>query len=243
ASGGQWDLVVQAQFCAAITRHVIDLNAASGVQQDWGTVSNYYQTTPYNWYAKFWHQTDISYEGQTYAFCYDDVFDQSSTIHTATPTNVTVTIGGFAGESDSTSTDSTDSSSTDSDATSATTLLEAESFTLMQGVDVETCEEGGQNVGWIDTGDWIVWDVDIPSDGTYTVQYRVASLNGGGIIQFENAGGDPVYGTIDVPATGAWQTWLTIQHSATLSAGQQQVAIYAPAGGYNINWIQLTRAD
>jgi hypothetical protein len=97
ASGGQWDKVVQAQLCAAITRHALDLNVATGVTQDFGAVSRYYVTEPYNWYSKFWHQTDITVDGYSYGFCYDDVFDQSATINAGSPTRATVTIGGFAG--------------------------------------------------------------------------------------------------------------------------------------------------
>ncbi len=118
--------------------------------------------------------------------------------------------------------------------------IEAEEFSYNNGVGTEPCSEGGENVGWIDAGDWMVWDVYIPTTGTYTVEYRVASLNGGGTIQLEKAGGNPIYGTIDVPSTSGWQTWSTIAHTVALDAGQQQLAIYVPAGGYNINWLELT---
>jgi hypothetical protein len=50
----------------------------------------------YNWYCKFWHQPDISLDKYTYAFCYDDVFDKSSTINCPSPDSVLVTFGGFA---------------------------------------------------------------------------------------------------------------------------------------------------
>ncbi len=121
-----------------------------------------------------------------------------------------------------------------------TTRVEAEDYALMSGVDVEPSSEGGQNVGWIDAGDWMVWNIDLPSSGSYKVEYRVAGLNGGRI-QLEKAGGSPVYGGIDVPVTGGWQTWQSISHTVTLDAGPQQIAIYAPAGGYNLDWIQFTR--
>lgn len=118
--------------------------------------------------------------------------------------------------------------------------IEAENYAAMSGVQTEACSEGGQDVGWIDTNDWIVWNVDIPVAGTYTVQYRVASLNGGGVIQLEKAGGSPVYGSVSVPGTGGWQNWTTISHQVTLPAGQQQIAVKALAGGYNINWLKIT---
>ncbi|UII19967.1 carbohydrate-binding protein [Fulvivirga ligni] len=121
------------------------------------------------------------------------------------------------------------------------TTLEAENYALMSGVQTESCSEGGSNVGYIDANDWMVWDVNVPSNGTYLVEYRVASQNGGGNLQLEKAGGNPVYGTRSIPATGGWQNWSTVSHTVNLSAGQQQMAIKALAGGWNLNWIKLTR--
>jgi beta-glucanase (GH16 family) len=119
--------------------------------------------------------------------------------------------------------------------------IEAENWAAMAGVATEACTEGGQNVGWIDANDWIVWNVNVPTSGTYTVSYRVASLPGGGVIQLEKAGGSPVYGTVSVPATGGWQNWTTVSHQVNLSAGQQQIAVKALAGGFNLNWLEIKR--
>jgi len=88
------DLVVQAQFCAALNRHALDLAAPAGSTQNWGDSSKFFKTAPYNEYVKFWHRADISWNRFSYAFCYDDVFDFSSTLHTSAPTSATVTIGG-----------------------------------------------------------------------------------------------------------------------------------------------------
>jgi len=94
-AGQSLDLVVQAQFCAALNRHAIDLTAASGATQDWSDTSRYFKTAPANDYVKFWHDADISYNRFSYGFCYDDVFDQSSTIHSSSPERAEITIGGF----------------------------------------------------------------------------------------------------------------------------------------------------
>ncbi|MCD2340261.1 family 16 glycosylhydrolase [Ideonella azotifigens] len=119
--------------------------------------------------------------------------------------------------------------------------VEAENFANMAGVQTEACSEGGQNVGWIDANDWMVWNVNVPSAGTYTLQYRVASPGGGGVIQLEKAGGAPVYGSVAVPATGGWQNWTTVQHQVQLPAGQQQIAVKALAGGFNLNWLKIVQ--
>ncbi|NJO88016.1 MAG: carbohydrate-binding protein [Chloroflexia bacterium] len=323
AEGGQWDKVVQAQLCAAINRHVVNLNAVSGAVQDWSNPSTYYQTAPYNWYCKFFHRSDISLESKTYTFCYDDVFDQSSTINAPVPTNAKITIGkidggivipdgkatfyedcsyggwavgleegnynmsdliakgipndkisslkvdagyeviaywdiNFGGASVTLTSNisclvnvANGSENWNDKITSLkvqksnnggwSTRIEAENWAIMQGVQKEPCSEGGENVGYIDQGDWIVWDVDLPATGAYTVEYRVASANSGGVIQLEKAGGNPIYGTINVPSTTDWQIWKTIKHNVNLTAGSQQIAVAVPAGGYNINWLQITQ--
>jgi len=102
---------------------------------------------------------------------------------------------------------------------------------------------GGQNVGYIQTGDWISYPaVMIPTTGTYRVSYRVAALYSGGSLQLEKAGGTPVYGGISIPATGGYQTWTTISHIVTLSAGSQNFGIKATGSGWNINWFTITKA-
>ena len=93
-SGQTLDLVVQAQFCAALNRHAIDLNAAAGTTQDWSDSTKFFKTEPYNAYVQFWHRADINWE-QVLQFCYDDVFEYSSTINAPSATDAKVTIGGF----------------------------------------------------------------------------------------------------------------------------------------------------
>jgi beta-glucanase (GH16 family) len=125
--------------------------------------------------------------------------------------------------------------------TNVPATIQAESYCSSVGVQLENTTDagGGQNVGYIDQNDYMIYRVNVPTAGTYRIQYRVASQNGGGSIRFERAGGSPVFGTIAVPSTGGWQTWQTIQHDVTLPAGQQEVAITAAAGGFNINWFSI----
>jgi hypothetical protein len=121
------------------------------------------------------------------------------------------------------------------------TNIQAEAFCTQSGTQLETTSDtgGGQNVGYIDANDWLAYRVNIPTAGTYTIQYRVASQTGGGSIRFERSGGGTVFGTISVGSTTGWQTWTTIQHNVTLPAGQQEVAIVALAGGFNLNWFRI----
>ncbi|MFB9245972.1 carbohydrate-binding protein [Massilia antarctica] len=122
--------------------------------------------------------------------------------------------------------------------------IQAEAYCQMSGVQLETTSDagGGQNVGYIDSGDWMNYTVDVPSAGLYTVSYRVASQSGGGSISLERSGGSPVFGTMAVGATGGWQTWNTISHDVQLPAGKQSIGIAAKAGGFNLNWISIAAA-
>ncbi|RSK36244.1 cellulase family glycosylhydrolase [Hymenobacter metallilatus] len=127
--------------------------------------------------------------------------------------------------------------------TGGATTVQAESYHTMSGVQTETTTDagGGQNVGWLDAGDWMAYTVDVPTAGSYLIQYRVASPGGGGRISLEQNAGTIQRGTVSVPATGGWQNWTTVSHTVTLPAGRQDIAIGVPAGGYNINWWSFSK--
>ncbi|MBL8277460.1 MAG: family 16 glycosylhydrolase [Pelomonas sp.] len=119
--------------------------------------------------------------------------------------------------------------------------IEAEAFSAQAGVQTEACSEGGLNVGWIDTNDWMAYNsINFPTSGNYRVEYRVASPSGGTLSLDLNAGTIQL-GQLGVPATGGWQNWTTISHTVNINAGTYNVGVFAPRGGWNVNWIKFTR--
>lgn len=120
--------------------------------------------------------------------------------------------------------------------------IEAEAYSAMAGVQTEACTEGGQDVGWIDTGDWMAYNsITFPSSGSYKVEYRVASNTAGGTLSLDlNAGSIPL-GQLAVPGTGGWQNWTTVSHTVTINAGTYNVGVFAQQGGWNLNWIKFTK--
>lgn len=119
--------------------------------------------------------------------------------------------------------------------------LQAENFSAQNGVQVEPCTEGGQNVGWIDPADWMVYNnINFPASGAYRVEYRVSSPSGASLSLDLNAGNIPL-GQVSIPATGGWQNWTTVSHIVNVNAGAYNLGVYAPQGGWNINWIRITR--
>jgi beta-glucanase (GH16 family) len=121
--------------------------------------------------------------------------------------------------------------------------IQAENYSAMSGIQTETTTDagGGLNVGWIDTNDWMAYNsIAIPTTGTYTIEYRVASP-GGGRISLDLNGGSTILGAINVPVTGGWQTWQTISHSVSINAGTYNFGIFAATGGFNLNWWRISR--
>ncbi len=99
---GDLDLVIQAQLTAAINRHMVNVTSANPGQQNWYNSAQFYQANPTNHYSKFWHLPGISVDNLSYGFAYDDVADQSPSLHSPQPTKVIATFGGYYGISTNT---------------------------------------------------------------------------------------------------------------------------------------------
>jgi hypothetical protein len=105
------------------------------------------------------------------------------------------------------------------------------------GVDLQPATDtgAGVNVGWIATGEWLRYSVNVTAAGTYTVSFRVASMTGGGSIRMEVDGAD-VTGAVAISSTNGWQTWTTVTRpGVSLTAGQHLLRVFAINAGFNLN--------
>lgn len=130
----------------------------------------------------------------------------------------------------------------DLQAATATVTVQAEGYAYMSGIVVEPAQDagGGKDVTSTDPGDWLSYAaIDLPCTGTYTFKARVASKNGGGVFDFEKAGGGLTYAQVKVPRTGGKQAWKTIAQDVTLNSGAQAFGIAVKQGGWNLNWFKL----
>ena len=106
-------------------------------------------------------------------------------------------------------------------------FIEAEEYRWMNGIQTEPCTEGGLNVGYTDPGDWLAYgDIEFPVTGTYTIEYRVASAIGGGIIAPDLNAGSILLGEISVPNTGGWQNWTTITQRVFINRGTYAFGLF-----------------
>ncbi len=111
------------------------------------------------------------------------------------------------------------------------------------GFDLEATSDagGGYNLGWTSGGQWFRYTVNAASAGTYTLSLRVAAPNAvTGALHLANGSGTNLTGTVNIPATGGWQTWTTVTVQITLPAGQQVLTLAQDTGGWNINSLQFT---
>ena len=122
--------------------------------------------------------------------------------------------------------------------------IEAELFASMNGIQTEACTDsgggtgGGRNIGYVDAGDWLQYNIDVQTPGSYLIEYRVASdLGSSGFATLVNG---TEIDSQSVPNTGGWQNWITLSATVDLQAGEQVLRINAVGPSWNMNWIRLS---
>ncbi len=131
-----------------------------------------------------------------------------------------------------------------SDTRSAFTQMEAESYNTQSGIQTESCGEGGQNIGYIENGDYVVYNNVDFGNGATSFQARVASATSGGNIEIRlDSSTGTLIGTCSVSGTGGWQTWVTNTCNVSGVSGTHNLyLIFTGGSGYllNLNWFQFT---
>jgi hypothetical protein len=119
--------------------------------------------------------------------------------------------------------------------------IEAEAFDEMMGIQLEPTTDtgGGQNIGYCDAGDWMDYTINVPNDGQYNVEMRVASLNKTGAFSLKN--GSTVLASFALPnGTGGWQNWTTLSKTINMKAGNQTLRLAITGKDININWMRIS---
>ncbi len=126
---------------------------------------------------------------------------------------------------------------------SASAQIEAESYSSQSGIQTETCTEGGQSIGYIENGDYVVYNsVDFGSVKSF--QARVASNSSGGNIELRlDSVNGTLIGTCPVASTGGWQTWTDAKCSIDSVSGTHNLYLKFTGGSgylFNLNWFTFT---
>jgi len=110
-----------------------------------------------------------------------------------------------------------------------------------EGVDISSNSTGsGYSVGYIESGEWVEYTVDVAQAGDYTLDALVASDSGGGAFHVE-VDGQNVSGNVSFGATGGWDSWETVSTSGvSLDAGQQVIRVSMDESWWDLNSLDLS---
>jgi len=122
--------------------------------------------------------------------------------------------------------------------------IEAEDFDDMSGIQTEVSTESGDNVGYINNGDWLRFD-DVNLSGISNIDARVATRTSGGTIEVRTGSSTgTLIGSITVNNTGGFQNWITTNTAINNTTGIQDVyLVFTGGNGYlfNVNWIEFNK--
>ncbi|MDQ8193649.1 carbohydrate-binding protein [Coraliomargarita sp. SDUM461004] len=106
-------------------------------------------------------------------------------------------------------------------------------------VDIEVCSEGGYNLGWFASGEWITYTVRVTSPGAYRISSRVASTVGGQFrIEFNDV---DKTGPVSFSSTGGLQDWDDVTVDVTLDAGWQVMRVLVESSGWKLNKFEISK--
>ena len=113
------------------------------------------------------------------------------------------------------------------------------------GVDIERCKDvitNGYDVGWIQTGEWLQYTINVPSAESFDINIRTSSKqNSSGLRLLVNealASAD-----ILIPQSDE-QNWKTVTiKNVKLTKGWNRLRLLAIEGGFNLNYLQFVQTD
>lgn len=109
-------------------------------------------------------------------------------------------------------------------------------------VDIENTGDagGGFNIGWVAAGEWMEYSVNVASSGTYKMEARVAATTAGRKFHIEMDGQD-ISGPVNVPNTGAYQTYHTVSlENIPLTEGVKKMKMVMDSAAFNLNYVTFS---
>lgn len=110
------------------------------------------------------------------------------------------------------------------------------------GVDIEESNDTygfKYNVGYIVTGEWLKYTVNILTENHYDIEMRLASPSNQGRLSLLLYG-QPLADNLSIPNTGEWQNWSSVNvHDVHFPAGIHELTLFATEGDFNINQLKF----
>ena len=122
--------------------------------------------------------------------------------------------------------------------------LQAENYWQESGLNIENCYDvgGGQNLSYMHQGDYAKYLVHVGESGKYNIKARVSSSYSGGLFNLvlsDDSSDDTILNNFQVPNTGGWQNWQTIEKDFELMQGSYELTMNVTGNEFNLNWIEF----
>jgi beta-glucanase (GH16 family) len=120
--------------------------------------------------------------------------------------------------------------------------IEAEAFDYSNTCCTETAQDtsGVLDVSYISSSTFLEYDIQTPWTGSYRIQLR-AAVNSASSVRVMM--GDTLLTTIQLPASGGWQNWITVTSAPfQLPGGKRTLQLQSATSGWNFNWLKVIRA-
>lgn len=112
-------------------------------------------------------------------------------------------------------------------------------YRTAENVDIENCAEGGYNIAYVASGEWLEYTLNVMQTGIYTISLRVATPNSDRAAHLEIDSTD-ISGSIAIPNTGGYQNWQTVTiPNIYLEEGIRILRLVMEASNFNVNYIQF----
>ncbi len=107
------------------------------------------------------------------------------------------------------------------------------------GVDIEPISDNinnnGYNIGWIDKGEWLQYEVDVAASAVYEMHVRVATSGSDGRLRFSVDGSD-ITNVRYVPNTGGFQNWQDLViPNVILTPDDNKLRFHSEGSGFNLS--------
>ncbi len=113
--------------------------------------------------------------------------------------------------------------------------IEAEDFSDQSGVKTEDCADGGQNVGYIENGDYIAFNNVDFEDGAKSIKAKLAGNKSDIEIHLDKIGDTPL-AVVHFDGTGGFQTWQELSYNVGNISGIHNLYLKFTGGeGFLLN--------
>ena len=108
-----------------------------------------------------------------------------------------------------------------------------------EGVDIDTCSEGGYTLGWTNAREWLAYTVMVDKPATYSVSFYIATTTDNTKLHLE-CDGENKTGIVSIPNTKGFQSWEIVKRNIKLDAGKHILKLVIDGGPLNVDKMVFT---